>query len=60
LAIYEWKDEDGNIAVTDKYNTPPDSKKQWQRVFSFGLSSINGAGGSPSRPPLFSEKSHKR
>lgn len=60
MAAYEWKDEKGNVAITDSYDTPPDNKRKWKRVFSFGLSSINGAGGSPSRPPLSAKKPERK
>ena len=56
MPTYEWIDEDGNVLETDKHDTPPNRKKKWSRVYSFGLSSVNGAGGSPSRPPLTSKK----
>ena len=56
MAFYEWKNEKGKIVETESFDTPPDIKGVWTRVFSYGLSSINGAGGSPSRPPLSTKK----
>lgn len=50
--VYEWQHENGTVVETDKADVPPDNSGKWTRVFSFGLSSVNGAGGSPSRSPL--------
>ena len=48
---YDWKNEKtGDIQTTDHHATPPDDSGEWKRVYSFGLGSIMGAGGSPSRP----------
>ena len=49
MPLYEWKNEKGEIRTTDSYKTPPDNKHEWQRVFSFGISTISGAGNSPGR-----------
>lgn len=56
MLTYEWQDEKGNIVETNQPDVPPDNKRQWKRVFSFGLTSINGAGGSPGRPPVSRSK----
>jgi hypothetical protein len=56
MTIYEWVNEKGEVGISEKYDVPPDKKHKWSRIFSFGLSSINGAGGSPSRSPLRSKK----
>jgi len=57
VPTYEWIDEKGNIATTEAYDVPPNKKNKWTRVFSFGVSSIVGAGGSPSRHSLKRESS---
>lgn len=57
MASYEWKNEKGEIVETDSFDTPPDKKHNWSRVFSFGISSVNGAGGSPARTTLTVDKS---
>ena len=54
--VYEWTNEKGEVGTSEKHDVPPNSKHKWTRVFSFGLSSVNGGGGSPSRPPLSSKK----
>lgn len=46
---YEWKNEKGEVVEHDSPNVPPSLAGNWHRVFSFGISSVNGAGGSPSR-----------
>ena len=46
---YEWANEKGEVRVTDSHDVPPTKKGKWRRIFSFGVSSINGAGGSPAR-----------
>lgn len=46
---YEWINEKGEVKITQSHNTPPDEKGDWKRVYSFGLSSITGAGNSPGR-----------
>lgn len=56
MKTYEWINEKGEVETTDTYNKPPDDKHEWRRIFSFGLSSVNGAGGSPGRPPLRGKK----
>jgi hypothetical protein len=55
--VYEWKNEKGEIVISEKHDVPPDNLHKWQRIYSFGLSSVVGAGGSPSRPPLSTKKS---
>lgn len=55
--VFEWINEKGEIKTSEEYNLPPDSKHNWKRIYSFGLSSVNGAGGSPARPPLSRKKS---
>lgn len=49
---YEWRHENGSVVETDEPSTPPDTSGKWERVFSFGISTVNGAGGSPSRPTV--------
>jgi len=56
MALYEWKNEKGETIETESFDTPPNIEGNWTRVFSYGLSSINGAGGSPRRPPLSVKK----
>jgi hypothetical protein len=46
---YEWTNEKGEVKMTDKHDTPPKEKGTWTRVFSFGISTVSGAGGSPGR-----------
>lgn len=50
---YEWKNkETGEIITHNHYRNPPDLPGQWERVFAFGLGSVQGAGGSPGRPSV--------
>lgn len=46
---YDWINEKGDIKTTQSHDTPPDKSGKWKRVFSFGISTVNGAGGSPGR-----------
>lgn len=46
---YEWVNDKGEVRVTDQHDSPPENDGKWKRVFSFGVSTVNGAGGSPSR-----------
>jgi len=52
MTTYEWINDKGETGTSEKYDKPPNGKYKWKRVYSFGVSSISGAGGSPSRPPL--------
>jgi hypothetical protein len=47
---YEWRNfETGELRSTRKYNEPPDDSGNWQRVYSFGVGSVKGAGSTPGR-----------
>ena len=62
MAWYLWKapyvegmdspeqNEDGWVYIeTNHYAFPPSGRRPWQRVYSFGVGSVSGAGSSPSR-----------
>ena len=49
---YEWVNEKGESRITNGFDTPPQEPGEWRRVFAFGVSTVNGAGGSPSRVSL--------
>lgn len=46
----EGQNEDGwTYCETNHYLCPPTNSGDWQRVWSFGVGSVSGAGSSPSR-----------
>ena len=50
VPIYQWKNEKGEIAETDKHNVPPDAEGKWHRYYgSISIGAVSGAGGSPAR-----------
>lgn len=54
MPIYAWKNKrTGEITEVmrpmSECNTPPDWTNEWERVYSFGLGRVEGAGGSPGR-----------
>jgi hypothetical protein len=49
---YEWVNEKGESQITNSFDAPPKEPGEWKRVFAFGVSTVSGAGGSPSRVSL--------
>lgn len=57
MPIYAWKNTYSGEVVEvlrpmSECNTPPDSTNQWERVYSFGVGRVEGAGSSPARPSV--------
>jgi hypothetical protein len=38
-----------DTVISDNMAVPPDDRDGWERVFSFGVGKVSGAGNSPSR-----------
>ena len=48
---YDWKNgKTGEIRETDSWSRPPDLTGVWERVYSFGVGRVEGAGGTPGMP----------
>lgn len=47
---YEWKNENGEVRVTDRWDKKPDEPGDWKRIYSVGIGRVEGAGGGPGMP----------
>lgn len=50
IKVYEWRNtETGEVVEHNHWSEPPALAGVWQRIYSVGIGSVSGGGGSPAK-----------